>query len=100
VLNTNTFGMQVLFSTIALSGSLFMAQTDARTCVFRYFLSAVVARVILWYELVGMREASQGRYNGYTDEAQESNTEAGHQMEEEHQGGIEKSQSVVLAVAH
>ncbi|KLU84021.1 hypothetical protein MAPG_03068 [Magnaporthiopsis poae ATCC 64411] len=60
--------LQVLFSTISLSGSLFMNQVNARECIFRYFLSAVAARLILSYELAGMREACQ-RQKSQADEA-------------------------------
>ncbi|KAL8377047.1 hypothetical protein RB595_007942 [Gaeumannomyces hyphopodioides] len=82
--------LQVLFSTITLSGSLFMNQANARECIFRYFLSAVAARLVLSYELAGMREACQGRY---ANTMQESKTEAGHQ--EQHRYGMEESVAFV-----
>ncbi|KAL8367260.1 hypothetical protein RB599_010310 [Gaeumannomyces hyphopodioides] len=75
--------LQVVLSTISLSGSLFMNQANARECILRYFLSAVAARLVLFYELAGMREA----YRANT--TQESKTEAGKQ--EERRGGMEKS---------
>ncbi|KAK1838527.1 hypothetical protein CCHR01_18847 [Colletotrichum chrysophilum] len=43
--------LQVLMGTIMLSGSLLTAQGDARTCLFRYIGSTIVARGLVEYEL-------------------------------------------------
>ncbi|RYP56312.1 hypothetical protein DL771_011964 [Monosporascus sp. 5C6A] len=50
--------LQVVFGTIVLSGSMLMAQVDARRCLFRYIGSAIVAKAVLAFEIFSMRHIS------------------------------------------
>jgi hypothetical protein len=49
--------LHMVFGTLVFSGTLFISVQDSLTVVFRYFISALVCRIILMYELAGMRQA-------------------------------------------
>jgi hypothetical protein len=48
--------LHLVFGTLVLSGTLFISPRDALAVVARYFVSTLVCRIILMYEICGMRE--------------------------------------------
>ncbi|KAF2238639.1 hypothetical protein EV356DRAFT_505981 [Viridothelium virens] len=51
--------LHIVYGTVVLSGILFISITDALIVVARYIVSTLCCRMILMYELAGLREASQ-----------------------------------------
>lgn len=49
--------LHVVFGTLVFSGTLFVGMRDALSIVGRYIASVVICRIILMYELAGVRES-------------------------------------------
>lgn len=50
--------IHIVFGTLVFASTLFVSTQDATTVIVRYFASALVCRIVLMYELAGMRYAS------------------------------------------
>lgn len=50
--------LHIVFGTLVFSGILFISTQDATAVVARFFASALVCRLVMMYELAGIREAT------------------------------------------